>query len=145
MGVWRRDHVRCSVVFSNVAESRSFARIHSAAQSNARPKEINSPANFTGSIVAQSSRRTNTQTSIITAAISSQSEITVAVFTIAPPLWFRYVPGMSDATPEPHPFVRLQEAMKKVLSVPKAEILRREKEAKETRKRARKNGKDVSA
>lgn len=45
---------------------------------------------------------------------------------------------MSDtAKPEPHPFEKLKDAMRQILTVPKAEILRREAEEKE-RKRAAK-------
>lgn len=52
---------------------------------------------------------------------------------------------MSDATkPEPHPFERLKDAMKQILTVPKAEILRREAEYRKQRKESRrKNSNDV--
>lgn len=42
---------------------------------------------------------------------------------------------MSDtAKPEPHPFEKLKDAMRQILTVPKAEILRREEEARERKK-----------
>jgi hypothetical protein len=46
------------------------------------------------------------------------------------------------AKPEQHPFERFREAMKKLVKVPKAEILRRESEYRERRKAERKNGSD---
>jgi hypothetical protein len=47
---------------------------------------------------------------------------------------------MSEAAKrEPHPFERLKDAMKQILTVPKAEILRREEEYKKQRK-AKKDG-----
>lgn len=46
---------------------------------------------------------------------------------------------MSEAAqPESHPFERLREAMKHLVTVPKKEVLRREKEAKDARKESRK-------
>jgi hypothetical protein len=47
---------------------------------------------------------------------------------------------MSEPTPHPspsHPFEKLKEAMKQILTVPKAEIVRREKEDRARRKDAR--------
>ena len=41
---------------------------------------------------------------------------------------------------EIHPFERFREAMKKLVTVPKAEILRREAEYREQRKKGKQNG-----
>ena len=46
---------------------------------------------------------------------------------------------MSDAAkPEPHPFEKLKDAMRQILTVPKAEILRREAEDTKQRRERRK-------
>ena len=45
---------------------------------------------------------------------------------------------MSEAAkPEPHPFEKLKDAMRQILTVPKAEILRRETEQRERKKAER--------
>ena len=45
---------------------------------------------------------------------------------------------MSEAAkPEPHPFEKLKEAMRQILTLPKTEILRREAEYKNQRKAER--------
>ena len=59
-------------------------------------------------------------------------------FTVAPPFRFRYASRMSEsAKPEPHPFDKLKDAMRKILTVSKPEILRREAEEKQRRNDAK--------
>ena len=50
---------------------------------------------------------------------------------------------MSEAAqPEPHPFEKLKDAMRKILTVPKSEILRREEEERERKKAKRREKQD---
>ena len=60
------------------------------------------------------------------------------MFTIAPPLQSVYTLPMSDPQPVDDPkraMGRMQDAMRQILTVSKPEILKREREAKEQRKR----------
>jgi hypothetical protein len=49
-------------------------------------------------------------------------------------------PANPQPLPETHPFARFTEAMKKLVTVPKAEILRREAEYREQRKAEKAKG-----